>query len=346
MNESGEAPDFLFCIARGALARLLLIAAGLAIVFYARRVFLVAFAGVLLAIVLRALAGFLARHAFISAKRSYPALLGLIVIVALGLGYLLGPRILTEGHEIINAIPRSVANLETAINQYEWGRDITRIVGSSVQSQRMSGWATGIANTAVELITDGIVLLVIGLFLAADPLLYRKGLLYLVPKSRRDRAFTLLQDIRKVLTGWFLGQLIPMSALGIGSLIGLWLLGIPLAFTLALFTSLMLFVPYAGAILAFIPTALIAFTKSPVSMLYVTALYLGIHIAEGYVITPLAQKYAVRLPPALTLLSQLFMWKVAGLLGVFVATPLAAASIVIVKSYQGARRPENIGRAS
>ncbi len=343
MNESGEAPDLLLCIARGALARVLLIALGLAVIFYARRVFLVAFAGVLLAIVLRAVAGFLARHAsFISSRWSYPALLGLILALALTLGYLLGPRILTEGHDIVSAIPRSIANLKTAMSQYQWGRDITRVVGDSVQSQRMSGWATKVASGSVELITDFIVLLVIGLFLAADPSMYRKGLLYLVPQNHRDKASTLLQDIRKVLTGWFLGQLIPMSALGVATLIGLWLLGIPLAFTLALFTSLMLFVPYAGAVIAFIPTALIAFTNSPISMLYVTGLYLGIHAAEGYVITPLAQRYAVRLPPALTLLSQLFMWKVAGLLGVFVATPLAAASLVIVKTYQGARKPESI----
>jgi predicted PurR-regulated permease PerM len=93
----------------------------------------------------------------------------------------------------------------------------------------------------------------------------------------------------------------------------------------------MLFVPYAGAVLAFLPTALLAFTQRPMLMLYVTILYLGIHMAEAYVITPLAQRYAVRLPPALTLLSQLFMWKVAGLLGVLVATPLAAVSLVVIQ---------------
>lgn len=302
MNESGEARDFLLCISRPVLARLLLVAFGLLVLFYAGRVFLVAFAGVLLAIVLRALAGSLARHApFIGPRRAYPVLLGLIVIFTMGLAYLLGPRILTEGHEIVKAIPQSIVNVRTAMDRYEWGRDITRVLSRGVQSQRTSGWATRFASASVELITDGVVLLVIGLFLAANPPLYRKGLLYLMPMNYREKASAFLRDIRKCLVGWFLGQLIPMSVLGLATLIGLWLLGIPLAFTLALFTSLMLFVPYAGAVLAFIPTALIAFTKSPISMLYVTILYLGIHIAEGYVITPLAQRYAVRLPPALTL---------------------------------------------
>ena len=66
-------------------------------------------------------------------------------------------------------------------------------------------------------------------------------------------------------------------------------------------------------------------------MVYVTLLYLAVHVAEGYVITPIAQRHAVRLPPALTLVAQLFMWTVAGILGLLIATPLAAVGLVIVQ---------------
>jgi predicted PurR-regulated permease PerM len=56
-----------------------------------------------------------------------------------------------------------------------------------------------------------------------------------------------------------------------------------------------------------------------------------VDILEGYVVTPLVQRRAVRLPPALTVVIQLLMWTVAGLLGVAIATPLGAACLVVIK---------------
>jgi predicted PurR-regulated permease PerM len=66
-------------------------------------------------------------------------------------------------------------------------------------------------------------------------------------------------------------------------------------------------------------------------MLYVIVLYLVIHGLEGYILTPLVQRRAVRLPPVLTVLAQLFMWIITGFLGVALATPLAAVGLVLVK---------------
>ena len=66
---------------------------------------------------------------------------------------------------------------------------------------------------------------------------------------------------------------------------------------------------------------LVAFDKRPTAVIYVTGVYLGMRIAEAYIITPLAQRHAARLPAAITIFSQLLMWKLSGVLGVFVATP-------------------------
>jgi predicted PurR-regulated permease PerM len=103
----------------------------------------------------------------------------------------------------------------------------------------------------------------------------------------------------------------------------------------------MLFIPYAGAIIAYLATALVAFAKGPAALLDVTCLYLGIHAAEAYVITPLAQRRAVRLPAAITIFSQLLLWKLAGVLGVVVATPLAAVCLVAVQKLYVKRNPRN-----
>lgn len=98
-----------------------------------------------------------------------------------------------------------------------------------------------------------------------------------------------------------------MAVLGGGTIIGLWVLGVPLAFTLGLFTGLMIFMPYIGSWIAFIPTVLVSLTVGPQTAVYVTIPYLVIHGIEGYVLTPLVQKRAVLLPPVLTILAQLFI---------------------------------------
>lgn len=203
----------------------------------------------------------------------------------------------------------------------------------------MATQASNYGSALADAVVDGIAILAIGAFLGSNPRFYRSGVLQLVPENRRTAATDLLDDVASTVQGWLLGQLIPMSVLGIGILVGLWVLRIPLAFTLALFTALMLFIPYAGSVLAYIPTALIAWTQGPMKVVYVTVVYLGVHIAEGYIITPLAQRHAVRLPPRVTLFSQLFMWKLAGFLGVMLATPLAAVVLVIVQKLYLKREP-------
>lgn len=347
VTASGNKHDYLLCVSPGVLVRFLLIAFGLAVVAYARHVFLVAFAAILLAILLRALARLLERLLpFATPRWCYVIVLSLLLAVAVALGYAFGSRAITEAHDVIEVIPQSIANMQIALNRYEWGRDVTRVINHSVQSQQMSHWTTNLAGSTVQLLTDGIVFLVIGVFLGFNPPLYRRGLLYLIPDKYRAQTADLLTALASRIRGWLLGQLIPMTVLGIGTFIGLWVLGIPLAFALGLLTSLMLFVPYLGTVLAFIPTALIAFTKGPASLLSVTILYLAVHALEAYVITPVAQRYVIRLPPALTLISQLFMWKVAGLLGVFVATPLTAVGVVVVERVVAWRRGTSSSRVT
>lgn len=338
-------PDFLIGISRAILLRIFLIALALALVFYASEVVLIAFAGILLAIILRGLSDELEKLPFISPRWSYASLLCILTVIIAVLGYMFGPRVVTEAREVVGLIPQSAAHLRQTLDQYEAGRDVTRLVDDSMQSKQLTSQATNLATTTVQGLLDAFVILVTGIFLGNKPEMYRNGVLYFVPKPQRAKTAAMVNDTAFVVRRWLLAQLIPMAVLGVGSVVGLRLLDIPLAFALGLFTSFMLFVPYAGSVIAFIPTALVAFTVSPVAMVHVAILYVCIHLAEGYVISPLAQRRVVHLPPALTLLAQLFMWKFAGVLGVVVATPLAAVALVTVqklRQHNESSRPANV----
>jgi predicted PurR-regulated permease PerM len=179
---------------------------------------------------------------------------------------------------------------------------------------------------------DLLIILIVGLYGALNARGYAHGLLDLIPPKRRAAVAQTSERVIYTLRWWVIGQLIPMAVLGAATMIGLWCLGVPLAFVLGLLTGLMIFIPYVGSWIAFLPTALVSLTRGPETMLYVALLYLAIHAAEGYVLTPLVQRRAVLLPPVLTILSQFFLWEVSGLLGVALATPIAAAALVLIKT--------------
>jgi predicted PurR-regulated permease PerM len=127
---------------------------------------------------------------------------------------------------------------------------------------------------------------------------------------------------------------------------GLWLLGVPLALTLRLIAGVLNFVPNLGPIVASIPAILIGLLQSPTQALYVAVLYVVLQSLDGYVFTPLVQQRTVNVPPALTITSQLIMGVLLGAWGILLATPLLAASIVIIKNVyvRDSNNDENVPR--
>ena len=185
--------------------------------------------------------------------------------------------------------------------------------------------ALGTLNVVANLL-----LVVVGIYLAADPGLYFRGTLRLLPRAIRPRASAALSSAAATLRKWLGGQLMAMLLVGVLTFIGLALLDIPLALSLATIAGLLEFVPFLGPIIAAIPAVLIAFTHEPATGLYVAVLYFGIQQLEGYVLMPLVQRWAVALPPALGALSVVVFAVIFGLPGALFAVPLAIVVMVLV----------------
>ena len=175
-----------------------------------------------------------------------------------------------------------------------------------------------------------IIILIVGIFGAAEPRLYKEGFLHLVP-PRTARAWgEALDAIGFNLRQWLVGQVLLMVIIGVTTAAGLALIGVPLALTLGIMAGVLEMIPYIGAWISAIPAVLIALLKGPEYMAYTLALYLFLHLLEGYVLLPLIQSRAVHLPPALTLVAQV-LGEMLGILGLFVAAPLTVAAMVLLK---------------
>ena len=137
---------------------------------------------------------------------------------------------------------------------------------------------------------DGLIALAIAVdlsaYFAADPGEYEEGMLRLI-SPRRQRTSCLFRDVANTMGWWMVGQLAPMAVLGVVSTVGLLIIGVTLAFTLGLFTGIMIFIPFVGATIAFIVTVLVAVSSDPSKIPLVAIIFIIVHVLEGYILTPL-----------------------------------------------------------
>jgi predicted PurR-regulated permease PerM len=189
----------------------------------------------------------------------------------------------------------------------------------------------GFVPAVFGVLTNILFVVIFGIFLAANPKLYQRGLLQLFPQSKRERVQEVLNALGHTLRGWLLAQLVSMVVIGVLVALGLWWLGMPFVLSLAFIAFLLEFIPTVGSFLSAAPAVLIAFTQSPTMALWVLLFYLVVQTVEGNLLMPLIQQRVVHLPPALTLLTILIMGTLFGFLGLLVATPLLAVILVLVK---------------
>ena len=306
----------------------------LVLIWYAVDVVLLAFIGVLLAILLRAPADWLAQRTGMREGLAL-ALVGLTLLaLAAGLAVLFGRGVAVEALQLVERLPEIVQTMKDRVQQHELGARAVAfaeasgvLAGGEVQ---FLGRGLGLLGSTFGAMANLIIVVFFAAFMAAQPRLYVDGLLALAPRRRRARLRAVLAEIGHVLRRWIVGQALLALAVGLLTGIGLGLLGAPFAVALGLIAGLMEFIPYIGPFVAAIPAILVGFAEGPQLALWIGLLFLFIQSLESYLLAPLVQHRAVHLPPAVVLFAQVLMGVIVGALGVAVATPLAAALMVAI----------------
>ncbi|MDB5810616.1 MAG: hypothetical protein JWN94_2738 [Betaproteobacteria bacterium] len=299
--------------------------------WYVIDVFFLAFAGILLAITLRAPATWLATRTRLSEGWALAVVIAAI-LVALGItGWFFGHSLAGQFATLARRVPEAVEKLRGYMAQFDWlispdaGREWLKNAGSMV------GRGLTVVAATFGVAANFVIVLFCGIFFAIQPALYLHGFLRLVPPARRQRLNEVIDASGHLLRRWVLGQLLLMLIIFVMTFVGLWLLGVPLPFALALIAGLLEFIPYLGPILSAVPAVLVALSDSPALAGYVILLYVGLQSVEGYVLQPLIQQRAVDLPPATVLLSQVILGILVGAVGIMLATPVAATMMVAIQ---------------
>ena len=183
---------------------------------------------------------------------------------------------------------------------------------------------------AVSAVGNFFIVIFLGVCFAAQPSVYRSGLLRCVPSSYRPATAEIVDDIGDVLQRWLLAQMITMTAVFAITAIGLKIIGVPGSFILGIQAGLLAFIPTLGAILGGLIIVVASIASGWVAVISAFVLFLAVHALESYILTPLIQRQALDIPPATLFAMQILLGIVFGLWGLALALPLMAIAKVVM----------------
>jgi predicted PurR-regulated permease PerM len=194
----------------------------------------------------------------------------------------------------------------------------------------------------VSAVGNFFIVLFLGLTFAAQPGVYRNGLLFMAPARHRASATIIVDRIDETLERWLIAQILTMLAVFLVTWIGLAIIGIQSSFILGIQAGLLAFIPTVGALIAGLIVVLASLASGWVAAASAFALFLGVHALESYILTPIIQRQALDIPPATLFAFQILLGVVFGIWGIALALPLMAIVKVMIDHFKAGKSPEAI----
>ncbi len=300
-----------------------------------KRVLLIVFAGLVFSVALNLAANWIAAKLHCARWLALTLVVVLLLTAASAASFFLAPHVGDQLAQVAEQFPGFVQQTHKQLEQYRWGRFVLQHAPAGGDVAAKAKWLLGQIAAAfyglLGILANIVLIFFIGVYLAANPGLYKRGLVCLVPVPKRAAASRVLGDAGDALGRWLLAKLSLMCVVGVLTALGLWLLGLPLILSLALLAAALDFVPNIGPIASAVPAILLGLMQGPMHAVYVGLLYLGVQLLESYILAPLVQRKAVQLAPALLLSSQVLLAALLGLPGLLLATPITVVALVITR---------------
>lgn len=315
--------------------------------FAAGGVLLLVFVSILLASALEPIVGWLRDRLPLGRVGTILVVYLSFILVMLGMAFIVVPAALGQAGRIVAGLPPffdQVRAWAAELRPSALSTSITALV-DSVQSvfapapppdtNEVVEVGAAVAEAAVSFFT----LLAIVFFWLLEHARLQRYTLAFLPAARRAGARRAWNEVENRLGLWVRGQLILMAVMGVATGIAYSLLGLPGALVLGLTAALTEAIPIVGPLLGAIPAVLVAATVSPQLALVVALIYLVIQVVEGSVLVPLVMRNTIGISPLLVLVSLLMGGAVGGIVGAFLAVPIAATFEIVLSHLQARETP-------
>jgi predicted PurR-regulated permease PerM len=351
--------DLAWAISVGGIGVVLFAGLLVFIWYFAATLFLI-FAGILLGVALHALTNRLGR--VVKLPHSLRLTIVCLVLAGLlsGVVFLGGATIAQQATVLSGTIKSQLTNVKAFLdrNGLDTGYFGLGTVGTQTDSPTPAAQGGAAAHTlpspgeiassggaivsqtlklllgTVSAVGNFFIVLFLGLTFAAQPSVYRKGLLFLMPARHRARGAVIVDRIDETLERWLIAQIITMTVVFLVTWIGLLIIGIPSSFILGVQAGLLTFIPTVGALLGGLIVVLASLASGWVAAASAFVLFLGVHALESYFLTPILQRQALEIPPATLFAFQILLGVVFGIWGLALALPLLAVVKVMIDHFK------------
>lgn len=250
----------------------------------------------------------------------------LVIGVIAGFIYLIIPPLIQETIQLIENFP-------TLVQKYDLIKDHLPSLDSALSSlannfsnitSRFISITAGVFGGLITFIT----ILVLTIYMLIDEKFFANLAASLIPAQKKELVAGIFAKIALKVGNWVRAQLLLGLIIGLLSFIGLTIMGVPYALTLAVIAGVLEIIPAIGPIIAGFIATLVALTVSPVIALIVAIFYILLQQIENHLIVPKIMQKAIGLPPAIIIIAVLIGGKLLGTLGFLLAVPITAIAYV------------------
>lgn len=233
---------------------------------------------------------------------------------------------------LVQSLPDALAEARRMLEANELGRRLlVELPGLAPSASSIATFAQTLLSDLGTIISMVAIILVGGIYFAAQPNLYRRSVLALVPPRNRIKVARTIRVSVGALTSWMKAQGVGMAFVGVATGIGLSLVGIPGAPAIGLVAGLCEFVPYLGTFVVAVPSILIGFSMGMETGIWTIVVLVVVQQVQGNLVSPMAQSQLADLPPALTIFTLIVFGVLTGPLGVILSVPLTVVGMALLK---------------
>jgi putative heme transporter len=317
------------------------VAAVVVLLWYLRVIVLPAIVALTIAPALTPLADRLRRAGLGRAAPATALVLGLLVLAALIA--VVTASLVQEYDELAVSVRAGLDDLTDWLEGEPLNVSLDRDLDSSVRSawSEASTYLVSGARSGVAVLTGIILVVALLYFILRDGRELWRRAVDRFPEAERVRVDRAGEHAWRVLGGFVRGTALiaAIDATVIG--IGLWILGVPLAFALAVVIFLGAFIPFVGATLSGLIAVLVALADGgPGIALIALGIVLGVQFLEGNFLQPIIQSRTVDLHPAVILLAVAAGGSLFGILGAYLAVPVTAVAYAVAAALADEAGPE------
>jgi predicted PurR-regulated permease PerM len=325
----------------------LAVAVALEVIWIARHVLSWVVIALFLALALDPLVRFIQRRTGLGRGLSITVAYVILLVVIVAVGATFVPRLIDEVNGLVQALPNYVHDvthgrgrlgfLETKYHVVEKVRAQVKN-GGAKKVLGLSGAALSVTKSVISIVAATVTIVFLTFFMLLEGGAWMERIYSLFPDETRGRWRRVGDDIYRTVGGYVTGNILISLIAGASITVVLLIMGVPYAVALGLLVAFLDLIPLAGATIAGVIVAVVAFLHSVPAGIVVVVFFVLYQQFENHLLQPVIYGRTVQLSPLAVLVSVLVGAELAGVIGALAAIPVAGAIQVVVRDQLTARR--------